>query len=66
MDLLHESRSLVHTGKFWRQPETGFEWNGWTELYAILFDNYRTFLMFHIYIYIYTGKLNRLSGFDET
>lgn len=41
MDLLNESRSLVHTGKFLRQPETGFEWNGWTELFALLFDNYR-------------------------
>jgi hypothetical protein len=41
MDLLNENRSLIHTGKFLRQPETGFEWNGWTELFALLFDNYR-------------------------
>ena len=41
MDLLHENRSLIHTGKFLRQPETGFEWNGWTELFVLLFDNYR-------------------------
>ncbi|KAF9779315.1 CNH domain-containing protein [Thelephora terrestris] len=40
MDLFNENRSLIHTGKFWRQPETGFEWNGWTELIAFLFDNY--------------------------
>lgn len=41
MDLLHENRSLVHIGKFLRQPETGFEWNVWTELFVLLFDNYR-------------------------
>ena len=41
MDLLNDSRSLIHTGKFLRQPETGFEWSGWTELFALLFDNYR-------------------------
>lgn len=41
MDLLNENRSLVHAGKLLRQPETGFEWNGWTELFVLLFDNYR-------------------------
>ena len=41
MDLLNENRSLIHTGKFLRQPDTGFEWNGWTELFVLLFDNYR-------------------------
>jgi len=41
MDLLNENRSLIHTGKFLRQPDTGFEWSGWTELFALLFDNYR-------------------------
>ncbi|OJT02956.1 Rho1 guanine nucleotide exchange factor 1 [Trametes pubescens] len=40
MDLLHENRSLIHTGKLLRQPDTGFEWNGWTELFVLLFDNY--------------------------
>ncbi|KIK80164.1 hypothetical protein PAXRUDRAFT_159376 [Paxillus rubicundulus Ve08.2h10] len=40
MDLLNENRSLIHTGKLLRQPETGFEWNGWTELFVLLFDNY--------------------------
>lgn len=40
MDLLHENRSLIHAGKLLRQPETGFEWNGWTELFILLFDNY--------------------------
>ncbi|KAG6381762.1 hypothetical protein JVT61DRAFT_368 [Boletus reticuloceps] len=40
MDLLNENRSLVHAGKLLRQPETGFEWNGWTELFVLLFDNY--------------------------
>ena len=53
MDLLNENRSLIHTGKFLRQPDTGFEWNGWTELFVLLFDNYRKgersewFLMSH-------------------
>lgn len=41
MDLLNENRSLMHTGKLLRQPDTGFEWNGWTELFVLLFDNYR-------------------------
>ena len=41
MDLLNENRSLVHAGKLLRQPETGFEWSGWTELFVLLFDNYR-------------------------
>ena len=43
MDLLDETRTLVHTGKLLRQPETGFEWSGWTELFVLLFDNYSTF-----------------------
>lgn len=40
MDLLNENRSLVHAGKLLRQPDTGFEWSGWTELFVLLFDNY--------------------------
>ena len=40
MDLLAENRSLIHTGKFLRQPDTGFEWSGWSELFVLLFDNY--------------------------
>ncbi|EIW75246.1 hypothetical protein CONPUDRAFT_85508 [Coniophora puteana RWD-64-598 SS2] len=40
MDLLNENRSLIHCGKLYRQPDTGFEWNGWTELFVLLFDNY--------------------------
>ena len=39
--MLNENRSLIYTGKLLRQPETGFEWNGWTELFVFLFDNYR-------------------------
>lgn len=46
MDLLDENRSLIHTGKLLRQPETGFEWNGWSELFVLLFDNYRTLFQF--------------------
>ena len=43
MDLLNENRSLIHTGKLLRQPGTGFKsWSGWTELFVLLFDNYRT------------------------
>jgi RHO1 GDP-GTP exchange protein 1/2 len=41
MDLLDENRSLVHAGKLLRQPDTGFEWSGWSELFVLLFDNYR-------------------------
>jgi len=41
MDLLNENRSLIHTGKFLQQPDSRFEWKGWTELFALLFDNYR-------------------------
>ncbi|KAF8159386.1 CNH domain-containing protein [Crassisporium funariophilum] len=40
MDLLNEQRSLIHTGKLLRQPESGLEWNGWGELFIMLFDNY--------------------------
>ncbi|KAK7686309.1 hypothetical protein QCA50_010533 [Cerrena zonata] len=40
MDLLNESRSLIHAGKLLRQPDTGFEFGGWTELFVLLFDNY--------------------------
>ncbi|KAL0567587.1 Rho guanine nucleotide exchange factor [Marasmius crinis-equi] len=40
MDLLDENRSLVHSGKLLRQPDSGMEWSGWKELYALLFDNY--------------------------
>lgn len=41
MDLLNENRSLIHSGKLLRQPESGLEWNGWSELFVLLFDNYR-------------------------
>jgi hypothetical protein len=41
MDLLDENRSLIHAGKLLRQPDTGFEWSGWSELFVLLFDNYR-------------------------
>lgn len=46
MDLLDETRTLIHTGKLLRQPETGFEWSGWSELFVLLFDNYRMPLSF--------------------
>jgi RHO1 GDP-GTP exchange protein 1/2 len=41
MDLLAENRSLIHCGKLLRQPDTGIEWSGWSELCVLLFDNYR-------------------------
>ncbi|KAF8809527.1 hypothetical protein BYT27DRAFT_7187842 [Phlegmacium glaucopus] len=40
MDLLDQNRSLVHSGRLLRQPDSGLEWNGWTELHVLLFDNY--------------------------
>ncbi|KAI0322785.1 Dbl-like domain-containing protein [Amylostereum chailletii] len=40
MDLLADNRSLIHAGKLLRQPDTGFEWSGWSELFVLLFDNY--------------------------
>ncbi|KAF8159396.1 CNH domain-containing protein [Crassisporium funariophilum] len=40
MDLLDQNRSLVHSGKLLRQPDSGLEWNGWSELHVLLFDNY--------------------------
>ncbi|KAG6909360.1 hypothetical protein DXG01_000799 [Tephrocybe rancida] len=40
MDLLNPNRSLIHSGKLLRQPESGLEWNGWSELFVLLFDNY--------------------------
>lgn len=51
MDLLDENRSLFHTGKLLRQPDTGFEWGGWTEMVVLLFDNYSEFIApFNSYI----------------
>ena len=38
MDLLDRNQSLIHTDKFLQQSETGFQWNGWTELFSLLFD----------------------------
>ncbi|KAF8887321.1 CNH domain-containing protein [Infundibulicybe gibba] len=40
MGLLDPDRSLVYSGKLLRQPDGGLEWNGWTELFVLLFDNY--------------------------
>ncbi|TFK29596.1 hypothetical protein FA15DRAFT_663742 [Coprinopsis marcescibilis] len=39
MDLLNPARTLMHSGKLLRQPDSGLEWN-WSELYVLLFDNY--------------------------
>jgi len=43
MDLLDKNRSLLHFGRLLRQPDSGLEWNGWSELFVLLFDNYRAF-----------------------
>ncbi|KAF8661267.1 hypothetical protein AX16_001369 [Volvariella volvacea WC 439] len=40
MDLLNDNRSLMFSGKLLRQPDSGLEWNGWSELFVLLFDNY--------------------------
>ncbi|KAF5351291.1 hypothetical protein D9758_007992 [Tetrapyrgos nigripes] len=40
MDLLDKNRSLIHFGRLLRQPDSGLEWNGWSELFVLLFDNY--------------------------
>ena len=38
-----ENRKLIHTGKLLGYSETGFQWNGLTEIFALLFDNYCRF-----------------------
>jgi hypothetical protein len=40
MDLRDQNRSLIHSGKLLRQPESGLEFSGWSELFVLLFDNY--------------------------
>jgi hypothetical protein len=55
MDLLNDTRTLIHTGKLLRQPETGFEWSGWTELFVLLFDNYSE-----------SGRLGVLTGAHQS
>ena len=64
MDLLNQNRSLVHQGKLLRQPDSGLEWNGWTELIVLLFDNYRTEIFFSM-SRDGSDYLN-CSGYDET
>jgi hypothetical protein len=41
LDLLNESRSLLHAGKLLRQPDSNSD--PWNDLFVILFDNYRMF-----------------------
>ncbi|KAG6830360.1 hypothetical protein H0H87_008366 [Tephrocybe sp. NHM501043] len=40
LDLLNESRALIHTGVLYRQPDSGPEASGWNDLFCLLFDNY--------------------------
>ena len=62
MDLLDENRSLIYTGKLLRQPDTGLEWGGWTELFVLLFDNYR-----RLCLHCLPSSTDRaVSGDDET
>lgn len=58
MDLLDDTRTLIHTGKLLRSPETGFDitGGGWTELFVLLFDNYRGWsvvLQLEVHAYIF-------------
>lgn len=63
MDLLNENRSLIHAGRLLRQPDTGFEWNSWTELFVLLFDNYRAFQKTHVEVHVVL--ILRYSRHDE-
>lgn len=47
MDLLDETRTLVHAGRLYRQPDGSLEWNGWSELFVLLFDNYCAYSPLH-------------------
>ncbi|KAG9014371.1 hypothetical protein FRB94_012777 [Tulasnella sp. JGI-2019a] len=40
MDLLDDTRTLVHTGRLLRQPDGSLDMSGWSELFVLLFDNY--------------------------
>ena len=62
MDLLDEHRSLIHAGKLLRQPDTGFEWNGWSELFVLLFDNY---CKWHCSGQFQSKYSSQFSGHDE-
>lgn len=42
MDLLADTRRLVHAGRLLRQPDGSLDISGWSELFVLLFDNYRT------------------------
>ena len=66
MDLLDKNRSLVHQGKLLRQPDSGLEWNGWTELSVLLFDNYRTGIFFFFSRTRNDSDYLNCSGYDET
>ena len=55
MDLLDQNRSLIYSGKLLRQPDSGLEWNGWSELFVLLFDNYSM----SSHLLLYAPWLNR-------
>ena len=54
MELLDDNRSLLHAGKVLGRPDNTIQElnSGWTELNALLFDNYREifdfFLLFNL------------------
>ncbi|KAF5361963.1 hypothetical protein D9756_002198 [Leucocoprinus leucothites] len=40
VDLFDKKRQLIHSGKLLGQPDSKLEWNGWSELFVLLLDNY--------------------------
>ena len=53
MDLLNEQRSIVHSGKLLRQPDSSL--NNWIEVFVLLFDNYCE----HSYLVTYNSLIKR-------
>lgn len=56
MELLDENRSLLHAGKVLGRPDTAIQElnSGWTELNALLFDNYCEQLFFILVFFSFT------------
>lgn len=68
MELLDENRSLLHAGKVLGRPDNTIQElnSGWTELNALLFDNYREqFLLFYCILSPFSLTLS-YSRLDET
>jgi hypothetical protein len=43
LDLLDENRFLHYSGRLLQEPDNDLEWNGWSQLFVLLFDNYREY-----------------------